>query len=194
MPEEVDEVQEGSSESTDQPVAPQALSNPLVLTRASGAKCNRLFPLRLAASIKRDSEHFAIVSMSPEIQGQSSEYHLKLEIAEHEIGYFTMELFGTHVGAKGGRRYVQLKDTTIVAPRPALLLQGCRATAVPELLGAQLADAVFATKTHQAELLEGRPCMHCVTMLVRASASESAEICLLLSAEQATILKNSLFC
>lgn len=191
-PEGVGEVYEGSSADTNQQIAPQGLSNLQVFTRASVAACRQLFPPYLAASIKRDSDHFAVVSMSP--ASQCSEHHLKLEITEDAVGYVAMELFGAHLEVKAGWRYVYLKGTTRVAPRPALLLQGCCTTAVPGLLGAQVADAVFATQTHQAELLDGHPCMNCVTMLVRGSATDSAEICLLLPATEAAVLKSSLSC
>ncbi|KAJ0123536.1 hypothetical protein J7T55_012001 [Diaporthe amygdali] len=122
------EIQEGSSPSRNQ-IAPPAFGALPIFTKAPVAGCRRLFPPYLAASIKRDNDHFAVVSMLPTSTAQSSEYLLKLEITEDTVGYIAMELFGAHLEAKGGWRYVYLMGTTRVAPRPALLLQGCRDTA-----------------------------------------------------------------
>jgi UPF0716 family protein affecting phage T7 exclusion len=65
---------------------------------------------------------------------------------------------------------------------------------VPRLLGIQVADTVFVTQTYQVELLDGYLCINCVTMLVRGLASDSAEICLLLPATEAAVLKRLLAC
>lgn len=56
------------------------------------------------------------------------------------------------------------KVTRYVHPLRRHRASRCRATAVPKLLDAQVADAVSTTETHEAEILDGHPCIKCVTM------------------------------
>lgn len=193
------EVQDSQLEVTSSTTLEAPSGRRQVYQRASLAECSHLFPPYLASSIRRISEPshspsvFAAITLSP--VSSSLEYQLKLEVVENKIEHIARELFGAHVETEAGLRYVYLMGSTATKaiPYPNLILKGCIITKAYQLLGAEVANAVFSTSTHQLEIKEGRECFDCITMVIRQASSESAEILLLLSPERGVMLRHRLF-
>ncbi|KUI52504.1 hypothetical protein VP1G_10385 [Cytospora mali] len=124
----------------------------------------------------------------------SSEGLLRLEVTNNKVEHIAKELFGTHIEIEDGLRYIYLHGTTKVVPNRSLDLKGCRAAAIRELLGGQVAEAVFATDMYLREVKEGRNySTDCVSMTVSRAALDSAEICILLPSKETTLLRARLY-
>lgn len=159
---------------------------------ATVAECRRLFPPYMAAAIRRkagpedEQEPIAAMSISPEGV-------LQLELANNKVEHVARELFGAHVETADGFRYIYLQGTTKAMPNPSLVLKGGRPPAIRELLGTPIAEAVFATSAYQSEVRDGRgDSTDCVTMTIPHAASDSAEVCVLLTNKEADLLRANL--
>lgn len=163
------------------------------LTNASVAECARLFPPYMTASIKRSQDPcdaqrlVAAVSIAPEDQ-------LRLSITNNKVEHIAREMFGAHIETGGGLRYLYIHDTTRAVPNPSFVLEGCRLTAIRDLLGTRIAQAVCATDMYQGELRAGGgDSTDCVSMTVPRAAQDSAEVCILLPSPEAARLRTKLY-
>lgn len=166
--------------------------------KASITACTVIFPPYIAAAIQRTTdqrspEPFAAVKMTTVLG--SAECELKLEITANKVEYLARELFGAHLEADMGSRYVYLTGPTSprAVPYPSLMLTGCRPAAVNEIFGTEIASAVFATQIHQQEVKEGRACTQCIKMIINQASSSNAEIRLALPAARGATLRDQLY-
>lgn len=169
-----------------------------VLSSASVLECTRLFPPYLAGAIKRypsPSNAGAIaaaVSIWLPDRGWSG-CLLKVEVISSKIDYIARELFGAHLEAENGRRYVYLSGGSRVVPNPRLTLRDCRIDMLPPILGSTITDAILATQACQGDLEEGRDRTNCVTMVVPRSADKVADVYALLDLENGAMLRDRLY-
>lgn len=169
-----------------------------VLSSASVLECTRLFPSYLAGGIKRylrpnnAGAFAAAVSMWLPQHGWSG-CLLKVEVMSSKIDYIARELFGAHLEAENGCRYIYLSGGSRVVPNPRLTLRGCRIDMLPLILGSVIADAILATQACQTDIKEGRDRTGCVTMVVSRAADKEAEVYALLDLEKGVVIRDKLY-
>lgn len=169
-----------------------------VLSGASVLECTKLFPSYLAGAVKRYPRPrnagaiAAAVSIWLPHRGWSG-CLLKIEVISSKIDYIARELFGAHLEAENGCRYIYLSEGSRVVPNPRLTLRDCRIDMISPILGSTIADAILPTEACQADLNEGRDRTGCVTMVVSQFADKEAEVYALLDLENGAMLRDKLY-
>lgn len=168
------------------------------LAHAVVSKCTRLFPPYFGGAIRRyphpDNADViaAAVSITLPRPGWTG-CLMRIEVIGSKIDHIAQELFGIHLEAEDGYRYIYLPAGSRAAPDPRLVLRDCRLDALHRFFGARIADAIRTTPTCQRDIKEGRDHTSCVSMVVPSAVDDTGEIYALLCQNDAALLRDELY-
>lgn len=118
---------------------------------------------------------------------------MKIEVTSSKIDHIAKELFGAHLEAEGGCRYVYLPGGLKAAPDPRLALRDCRLDRLHQFFGDPVANAIRATPKCQRDMKEGRDHTNCASMSVPAAVEDAGVIYALLCENDAAWIRETLY-
>lgn len=168
------------------------------LVHADISGCTRLFPPYFAGAIRRypRPDNADVIAAAVSITLPRAGWTgclMRVEVIGSKIGYIAQELFGVHLEAENGFRYIYLPGGSTAAPDPRFVLRNCRLDRLDNFFGARVADAIRTTPTCQKDIKEGRDHASCVSMVVPSAVEDTGNIYALLCQSDAALLKQNLF-
>lgn len=162
------------------------------------SECTSLFPPYLAGAIRRhplaynaDVLAAAVSIMLP--HSGVPECLMKIEVVSSKLDHIAQELFGAHLEAEEGCRYVYLQGGSKAAPDLRLGLRDCRLDRLHHFFGDPIADAIRATPKCQRDVKEGHDRTSCVSMSVPSAVEDTGIIYALLCQSDAAWITETLF-
>jgi hypothetical protein len=118
---------------------------------------------------------------------------MSLPILSNKIEYLAMKLFGVHINAENGFRYVVLKDGVRLLPRPSLVIHGADDEPVSTLFGHDVSQAISLSPARREEINQAILATRCVTMEITSDPQEDAILNLNSAEEEGYQIKRTLF-
>lgn len=120
---------------------------------------------------------------------------MSLAIKETKVEHIAMALFNVHVDVEPAvqARQVVLQHGVRLMPNPEITLQGVRDEAIPKLLGAEIHEAIKASRVCQEELQQGTRATRCVSMIIPSNPDVGAIINLNLGLKEGSRVRDKLY-
>lgn len=118
---------------------------------------------------------------------------MTVEVTSSKIDHIARELFGAHLEAEDGFRYLYLSGGAMATPGPRLFLKGCRLDVLRPFFGGHVADAIRATQACQRDIEEGRDYTSCVSMAINHAADLPAQVSATLRLKEGALLRDRLY-